>query len=57
MKLLLDTHIFLTLVELAKLPTIHRDPFDRIIIAQARQQGLKLVSVDPIVKSYPVDLL
>ena len=45
------------LVELAKLPTIHRDPFDRILIAQARQEGMKLLSIDSIVKSYPVDLL
>ena len=45
-----------TVVELAQLPSIHRDPFDRILIAQARRHGMKLSTVDPIVQSYPVDL-
>ncbi len=45
-----------TVVELAQLPSIHRDPFDRILIAQARRHGMKLATVDPIVQSYPVDL-
>src|SRR5260221_6953191 len=34
-----------TLLELAKLPLLHRDPFDRILIAQSRQHGLTLVTV------------
>lgn len=45
-----------TVVELAQLPPIHRDPFDRILIAQARQHGMKLATVDPIIQSYPVEL-
>ncbi|WP_337174094.1 type II toxin-antitoxin system VapC family toxin [Paludisphaera sp.] len=31
----------------ASLPLVHRDPFDRILIAQARCEGLTLVSRDP----------
>ena len=39
------------------LPWHHRDPFDRLMIAQARDEDLRLVSVDPIVRSYDVPLL
>src|SRR5436853_5941258 len=34
------------LAHLANLPPLHRDPFDRILIAQALHQGLTLVTVD-----------
>jgi PIN domain nuclease of toxin-antitoxin system len=42
---------------LASLPRLHRDPFDRILIAQALQLGLTLVTVDDDVRAYPVPLL
>jgi PIN domain nuclease of toxin-antitoxin system len=42
---------------LAGLPPLHRDPFDRLLIAQALQHGLTLVTVDPNVAAYPVPLL
>jgi PIN domain nuclease of toxin-antitoxin system len=45
------------LVHLASLPPRHRDPFDRILIAQALQHGLRLVTVDDAVRAYPVSLL
>jgi PIN domain nuclease of toxin-antitoxin system len=45
------------LVQLAGLPPLHRDPFDRILIAQALQHGLTLVTVDDAVRAYPVPLL
>jgi len=45
------------LVHLAGLPPLHRDPFDRILIAQALQHGLTLVTVDDAVRAYPVPLL
>ena len=41
----------------AKLPPLHRDPFDRILIAQALQHELTLVTVDDAVRVYPVLLL
>jgi PIN domain nuclease of toxin-antitoxin system len=44
-------------VHLAKLPLLHRDPFDRILIAQALHHGLTLVTVDDAVRAYPVPLL
>jgi PIN domain nuclease of toxin-antitoxin system len=45
------------LVFLATLPPIHRDPFDRIMIAQTLQHGLTLASVDPEVRTYGIPLL
>jgi PIN domain nuclease of toxin-antitoxin system len=35
------------------LPSIHKDPFDRILIAQAIVEGITLLTVDPLVKRYP----
>ena len=36
------------------LPPVHRDPFDRLLIAQAMHEGFKLVSRDPNVPLYGV---
>ena len=36
------------------LPLHHRDPFDRLLVAQARIEGLTLVSRDPSLKAYGV---
>jgi PIN domain nuclease of toxin-antitoxin system len=43
--------------ELLKVPFHHRDPFDRLLIAQARVEGLTLVSSDSRFKAYGVPLL
>jgi len=42
---------------LGTLPFHHRDPFDRIIIAQAITEGLTIITSDRIFKQYPVDIL
>jgi len=39
--------------EIASLPDIHRDPFDRILIVQAMVEGLQLVTSDAIIARYP----
>jgi len=39
---------------LAGLPAIHRDPFDRMLVAQALQYGLTIVAVDSEVAAYPI---
>lgn len=39
---------------LARLPQLHRDPFDRIIVAQAIQHDLTLLTADEAVLAYPV---
>lgn len=35
------------------LPPIHKDPFDRILIAQAFVEGITLLTADPLVARYP----
>ena len=35
------------------LPAIHRDPFDRILVAQARAEGITLLTMDQAVGRYP----
>lgn len=38
-------------------PLHHRDPFDRLLIAQAHQEGMTLVTHDPKLSPYSVSLL
>lgn len=38
----------------ASLPPIHKDPFDRMLVAQARVEGLTLVTADPMLSRYDV---
>jgi PIN domain nuclease of toxin-antitoxin system len=40
-----------------KLPTLHKDPFDRMLVAQAQVEQLTLVSHDPRMKAYSVSLI
>ncbi|MBX3695754.1 MAG: type II toxin-antitoxin system VapC family toxin [Steroidobacteraceae bacterium] len=40
-------------VAVETLPALHRDPFDRILIAQAQVEGMTLLTVDPVVAKYP----
>lgn len=39
--------------KVAYLPQIHRDPFDRLLVAQAQSTGYLLCTTDPIVAKYP----
>ncbi|MBS0261946.1 MAG: type II toxin-antitoxin system VapC family toxin [Planctomycetes bacterium] len=41
---------------LASLPTWHRDPFDRLLIAQTLQHQFVFATVDPEIAAYPVPL-
>ena len=47
---ILPAHVF----SLDGLPTPHKDPFDRLLVAQTNSEGATLVSADAIFKSYPV---
>jgi PIN domain nuclease of toxin-antitoxin system len=38
----------------ARLPHHHHDPFDRILVAQAIEEGLTLVTADVRIQRYPV---
>ena len=42
---------------LERLPQLHRDPFDRMLIAQAQHNGLVLVTADETLWKYPVRTL
>ncbi len=44
-------------LEAARLPMYHRDPFDRLLVAQCRVEGLTLVTVDEALRPYEVALL
>jgi PIN domain nuclease of toxin-antitoxin system len=43
--------------QLPKLPALHRDPFDRILICQAIAEGLIIVTPDEAIRRYPVRTL
>ena len=47
-----DSHV----IETAQLPLLHQDPFDRLLIAQARVEGLMAVSSDRKWSGYDVSL-
>ena len=38
---------------LSSLPFLHKDPFDRMLVAQATTEGLTLVTSDPAIAKYP----
>jgi len=42
---------------LTTLPEYHKDPFDRMLVCQSIEHQLTLVTVDPIVMSYPAGFL
>jgi PIN domain nuclease of toxin-antitoxin system len=37
----------------AGLPPLHRDPFDRLLVAQSMVEGILLLTADPVVARYP----
>jgi PIN domain nuclease of toxin-antitoxin system len=41
------------IVFIQSLPSLHKDPFDRILIAQATIEGIKLLTSDTLVAQYP----
>ena len=46
-------HIF----DLTGLPSIHGDPFDRLLIATARTEAATLLSAHPVFRNYPVSVI
>jgi PIN domain nuclease of toxin-antitoxin system len=40
-----------------ELPAVHRDPFDRLLIATALEDGATVVTPDPLLHKYPVPCL
>lgn len=44
-------------LHVSKLPSHHRDPFDRLLIAQAKVENIPLLSDDSLIKLYPIQVL
>jgi PIN domain nuclease of toxin-antitoxin system len=42
-----------SVAQLVHLPKIHRDPFDRMLICQALQHNLTILTVDKVITDYP----
>ena len=40
-------------VAIEGLPAIHKDPFDRLLVAQSMAEGITLLTADPVVAQYP----
>jgi len=40
-------------VAIDSLPPVHKDPFDRVLVAQATVEGIILLTTDPLVAQYP----
>ena len=56
-----ERHGFLSLpideasvLQLPRLPPLHKDPFDRILVCQAIEHGMTLLTPDPLIAQYPV---
>jgi PIN domain nuclease of toxin-antitoxin system len=45
------------LLRLESLPWIHRDPFDRVLVAQALAAGVPLLTADSVIAGYPVETI
>lgn len=41
-------------LHVATLPAHHRDPFDRLLVAQAQIEDLQILTADPLIKAYEV---
>lgn len=46
-----------TILQLEALPSLHRDPFDRLLVCQALVHELTLITPDPLIKRYTVPVL
>src|SRR5258708_5081586 len=44
-------------LRVAALEAHHHDPFDRVLVAQTKLEGLTLISADPIFERYGVELI
>lgn len=46
-----------SVAQLASLPSLHKDPFDRMLICQALQHGLIIATVDSAIRAYSVSVI
>jgi PIN domain nuclease of toxin-antitoxin system len=40
--------------QVGTLPALHRDPFDRMLVAQAQAEGLAIITSDPVIPGYGI---
>jgi PIN domain nuclease of toxin-antitoxin system len=45
------------LAALESLPPLHRDPFDRMLVAQARAENIPILSADSELRKYNIEFL
>ena len=45
------------LLALERLPIHHRDPFDRMLIAQSMEEDWPIITADPMFKQYPIQVI
>lgn len=45
------------ILALDELPTHHKDPFDRLLIAQARIEGMEIATADPVFSKYDIKVI
>jgi PIN domain nuclease of toxin-antitoxin system len=50
---ILPSHLF----RLETLPMLHRDPFDRLLVAQAMEEGLPILTNDALIRRYAVKVV
>ena len=48
---------FAHVLQVHSLPLIHKDPFDRLLIAQAQTESLTLLTADPVLLQYKIDFI
>lgn len=41
-------------LQVAKLPDLHRDPFDRVLVAQSQVEQMPILTIDALIRQYPV---
>ncbi|OQX22294.1 MAG: twitching motility protein PilT [Desulfobacteraceae bacterium IS3] len=46
-----------SVLHLPKLPNLHRDPFDRMLVCQAVNYDMLILTPDPIIRKYPVRVI
>ena len=44
-------------LHVAKLPALHRDPFDRMLVSQAQVERLPILTADPLIARYHVETI
>ena len=44
-------------LHVARIPPIHRDPFDRLLVAQAQIEGIPILTADPAIAQYDVETI